>query len=261
MAGRRARTSEQIEFTLIDLKKNSTAASSSVIPAPPNLSGQALRSNWNATALAYLGDAVWELYARRAHFSPPKRLTALYDLVTASVRAEAQAAFAERLEAGGFLSEAEKDVLRWGRNAKVTMPKRFVGGKARDNGPRKKGNKDGGGGGEAAAAASSASSSSSSSSSSSPPTKTIVSGPHANVYRSATALECLVGYLYVTDSTRLQVVMRYLGLGGPEDEEGGLAAAALAAAAARGEGGSAFVSSGSSSSNEDEDIDASTSSA
>jgi ribonuclease-3 family protein len=232
-------------------EKKNAASSSPIIPVPPNLSGQALRSNWNATALAYLGDAVWELYARSTHFAPPKRLTQLCDLVTASVRAEAQAAFAERLEAGGFLSEGERDVLRWGRNAKVTMPKRFVGGKAKDNGPR------GGAKGKKKDEGSAASSSSSSSSSSSPPpTKTVVSGPHANVYRSATALECLVGYLYVTDPRRLHAVMRYLGLGGPGDGgEGGLAAAALAAAAAAaaaGEEGNAIVisSSGDEDSNE-----------
>lgn len=225
---------------------------SSVIPAPPNLSGQALRSNWNATALAYLGDAVWELYARRAHFSPPKRLTALYDLVTASVRAEAQAVFAERLEAGGFLSDDEKEVLRWGRNAKVTMPKRFVGGKAKDNGPR-------GGGGKGKKDQGRASTAALGSSSSSP--KTVVSGPHANVYRAATALECLVGYLYVTDARRLHAVMRYLGLGGPEEgsEGGGLAAAVLAAAAGRGGafGGSSSSSSSSNSSGNDGEEDSS----
>ena len=37
--------------------KKNAASSSPIIPVPPNLSGQALRSNWNATALAYLGDA------------------------------------------------------------------------------------------------------------------------------------------------------------------------------------------------------------
>lgn len=216
----------------------------SVVPAPPHLSGQALRSNWNATALAYLGDAVWELYARRAHFAPPKRLTALYDLVTASVRAEAQAALAERLEAGGFLSESEKDVLRWGRNAKVTMPKRFVGGKARDNGPRgKRREEERGDGGKTP---------SGSSAPASPSTKAVVSGPHANVYRSATALECLVGYLYVTDSKRLHAVMRYLGLGGPEDEEGGLAAVVLASSAAGGEEGQGSVISSRSSGDSDD---------
>ena len=119
------------------------------------------------------------------------------------------------------MSEEEKDVLRWGRNAKVTMPKRFVGGKAKDNGPRK-----GTGGGKAA--------NSSSSSSPAPLNKTVVSGPHANVYRSATALECLVGFLYVTDARRLHAVMRYLGLGGPEDGEG-LASAVLSAAKAAAE--------------------------
>lgn len=224
-------------------KKTATTTATSVIPPPPpTLSGRSIRSGWNATALAYLGDAVWELYARRAHFSPPKRLTALYDLVTASVRAEAQAAFAEALEAGGFLSDEEKDVLRWGKNAKVTVPKRFVGGKEKDRGPRGGGGKGKWGsnnnnnnkGNVSSAAAEAAANKS-----------VAVSGPHANVYRSATALECLVGYLYVADPRRLHAVMRYVGLGGPEEEDGeeggggvgGLAAAVLASVGGGGRGG------------------------
>ena len=119
----------------------------------------------------------------------------------------------------------------------MTMPKRFVGGKAKDNGPRgKKGTAP-------------------LSSSSSETKKTIVSGPHANVYRSATALECLVGYLYVTDPPRLHAVMRYVGLGGPEGAEGeaGLAAAVLAAAAIK--EGSAVSGSNSSGNDDDEEED------
>lgn len=32
-----------------------------VLPPVPNLEGKDVRANWNATALAYLGDAVWEV--------------------------------------------------------------------------------------------------------------------------------------------------------------------------------------------------------
>lgn len=32
-----------------------------MLPAPPDLSGKVVRANWNATALAYLGDSVWEV--------------------------------------------------------------------------------------------------------------------------------------------------------------------------------------------------------
>ena len=73
----------------------------------------------------------------------------------------------ELLRAGAYLTDDERDVLRWGRNAKVTVPKRF--GSA---------------------------------------------GPHADKYRAATAVECLVGYLYLTDARRLHALMAYLGLGG-----------------------------------------------
>lgn len=34
---------------------------SPVFPPPPSLHGKGVRSSWNATSLAYLGDAVWEV--------------------------------------------------------------------------------------------------------------------------------------------------------------------------------------------------------
>ncbi len=36
-------------------------AGSPVVPAPPNLGGRKARTSWNSTALAYLGDSVWEV--------------------------------------------------------------------------------------------------------------------------------------------------------------------------------------------------------
>ncbi len=44
-------------------------AGAAVLPAPPDLSGKVVRANWNATALAYLGDSVWEV--RGPHHSGP----------------------------------------------------------------------------------------------------------------------------------------------------------------------------------------------
>lgn len=70
---------------------------------------------------------MWELYARRAHFFPPARTTAYCDAVTAAVRAEAQAAALETLLSGPLLTDEERDVVRWGRNARVSVPKRFAG--------------------------------------------------------------------------------------------------------------------------------------
>ena len=43
------------------------------------------------TALAYLGDAVYELYVRNHYVLPPKRSQTYHRLVVAQVRAEAQA--------------------------------------------------------------------------------------------------------------------------------------------------------------------------
>jgi hypothetical protein len=43
-------------------------AGAAVLPAPPDLSGKVVRANWNATALAYLGDSVWEV--RGQHHRP-----------------------------------------------------------------------------------------------------------------------------------------------------------------------------------------------
>ena len=170
------------------------------------MAAAALRAGYGPTPLAFLGDAVWELYARARHFAPPKRLTAYYDAVTAVVRAEAQAAAVEQLTAGAFLTEAERDVLRWGRNAKVrAIPKRLTGG------------------GEAT----------------------------AGLYRAATALEVLVGWLYVTDPPRLGALMAYLGMGlpprgggvggggggGDSAGHGGLGGVVVGALAGREEGG------------------------
>lgn len=135
-----------------------------LLPSSPGLQGRTVRAKWNAVSLAFLGDSVWELYVRRCFFFPPKRTSEYYEKVVDDVRAESQERYLEQLLAGPILSDEEKDVIRWGNNAKISTPKRFS-----------------------------------------------KSGTHGKTYRAATALECLVGFLYLTDMSRLQELMAYIG--------------------------------------------------
>lgn len=66
-------------------------------------------------ALAYLGDAVYELFIRHYYLLPPKRIQDYHQAVVAQVRAEAQAQHLQHLEA--HLTDVEKTIVRQGRNA------------------------------------------------------------------------------------------------------------------------------------------------
>jgi ribonuclease-3 family protein len=155
------------------------------LPDAPELGGAPARS-WSPAALAFIGDSVWEarslaapahlyalaltrmpmrcatqLYARR-HYFAPSRLHATYVSKVSSVtRAETQAAVIAAL-AAAHLTEAEKKIVKWGRNAQTGR----VPGRLRASG---------------------------------------------GVYRDATSLEVLVGYLYVSDPPRLEALMRVVG--------------------------------------------------
>ena len=74
-------------------------------------------------ALAYIGDAVYELFVRTQLLLPPKRIADYHSQVVAQVRAEAQAAHLQNLEP--YLTLAEKDILRRGRNAVTNKPRRL----------------------------------------------------------------------------------------------------------------------------------------
>ena len=74
-----------------------------------------------------------------------------------SSRAETQCALHALLRRCSVLTDAEKDVLRWGRNASVKPPR----------------------------------------------------GLERKVYSDATAVECLVGYLWLTDQGRLSQVLQW----------------------------------------------------
>lgn len=64
-------------------------------------------------SLAYLGDAIYELFIRLRYLQPPQNPHMYHQLVVAMVRAESQANQLDRLE----LTDAESDIVRRGRNA------------------------------------------------------------------------------------------------------------------------------------------------
>ncbi|WP_421656628.1 Mini-ribonuclease 3 [Leptothermofonsia sp. ETS-13] len=74
-------------------------------------------------ALAYLGDAVYELYVRRQKLFPPKRIQTYHQHVVARVRAESQASDLRSLLP--HLSSTELEMVRRGRNAATGRPKRI----------------------------------------------------------------------------------------------------------------------------------------
>jgi ribonuclease-3 family protein len=76
-------------------------------------------------SLAYLGDAVYELYIRTYYLLPPQRLGDYHGQVVAKVRAEQQALYLEQLQP--YLTDQEKEILRRGRNAVKGKPRRLTG--------------------------------------------------------------------------------------------------------------------------------------
>lgn len=76
------------------------------------------------SALAYIGDAVFELFIRRYCLLPPTRLRDYHQKVVSYVRAEAQAKIIQELNS--CLSEDEQAILKQGRNAAVGGPKRIT---------------------------------------------------------------------------------------------------------------------------------------
>ncbi|ARV61152.1 ribonuclease III [Nostocales cyanobacterium HT-58-2] len=84
---------------------------------------QAQLQQLSPTALAYLGDAVYELYVRMFYLLPPKRPETYHHLVVAQVRAETQAKMLQSLHP--HLKNSELEIVRRGRNAATGRPKRL----------------------------------------------------------------------------------------------------------------------------------------
>ncbi|MBD1917147.1 ribonuclease III [Phormidium sp. FACHB-322] len=109
-------------------------------------------------ALAYIGDAVYELFVRGSYLLPPKRIQAFHQQVVHQVRAEQQAWQVQQLLP--LLTAAEQDLLRRGRNASSRGPRRV----------------------------------------------------DSQIYQQSTAFEALIGYLYLTDQSRLAELLSALDL-------------------------------------------------
>lgn len=123
---------------------------------PPSSDAAAALTQLSPAALAYLGDAVYELYVRTHYLLPPQRLAAYHACVVAQVRAEQQAVQLQALEP--HLTETEHQWVRRGRNAAGRPPTRL------------------------------------------PPA----------VYKQASGLETLIGYLYLTAPQRLHELLARL---------------------------------------------------
>jgi ribonuclease-3 family protein len=83
---------------------------------------QAQLQQISPTALAYLGDAVYELFVRMFYLMPPQRSETYHRLVVAQVKAEMQALHLRSLIP--HLQQNELEIVRRGRNAATGRPKR-----------------------------------------------------------------------------------------------------------------------------------------
>lgn len=127
------------------------------------------------TSLAYIGDSVFELFVRSRYVWPNRRTTDLQNLVVGRVRAEAQSKmFRELLSSESFtLTQEEQNIVKRGRNAGSSS-----GGRKR--GPKRLySSNDGKNGG----------------------------GPE--VYQDSTAIEALIGYMYLTSKERCVELLEY----------------------------------------------------
>ena len=109
-------------------------------------------------ALAYIGDAVYELYIRSCYLLPAKKIADYHHQVVEKVRAETQASFLQSIY--HLLNETELNWVRRGRNAVNKSPR----------------------------------------------------GLPRQVYQEASALETLLGYLYIADRERLQFLLSQISL-------------------------------------------------
>lgn len=109
-------------------------------------------------SLAYIGDAVFELYVRSRLLIPAKRIRDYHDQVVNQVKAEQQAQYVDMLFP--HLTDDEKDMLRRGRNATSGRHRRAAAGS----------------------------------------------------YQKATGFEALIGFLYLSDQSRLLHLLSQLAI-------------------------------------------------
>ena len=100
-----------------------TAQTWAIVDVEATIDLQAIQiERLSPTALAYIGDAVFELYVRTKFLMPPKRMANHHSQVVTQVRAESQAIHLTKLLP--YLTKAETDILRRGRNASTAKPRR-----------------------------------------------------------------------------------------------------------------------------------------
>jgi ribonuclease III family protein len=107
-----------------DLKPDSSwnqALLATTTPLIQNISQTQLQQ-MSPASLAYLGDAIYELYVRMFYLLPLQRSNAYHRLVVAQVRAETQALHLRSLTP--YLRASELEIVRRGRNAATGRPKR-----------------------------------------------------------------------------------------------------------------------------------------
>ncbi|TAF03428.1 MAG: ribonuclease III [Nostocales cyanobacterium] len=89
----------------------------------PQRISQAQVKQISPSALAYLGDSIYELYVRMFFLWPQQRPEIYHRLVVAQVRAETQALHLRSLTP--YLRSNELEIVRRGRNAATGRPKRL----------------------------------------------------------------------------------------------------------------------------------------
>jgi ribonuclease-3 family protein len=110
------------ESCLDDLASSQLLSLSAALFDSAALKDSTLLHQLSPAALAYVGDAVYELYIRTRYLLPPKRLQTYHNQVVAQVRAESQARHLQSLHP--HLNEGEREIVRRGRNATSKRPKR-----------------------------------------------------------------------------------------------------------------------------------------
>lgn len=89
---------------------------------PPSLSNSEIQA-LSPVALAYIGDAVYELFVRGFFLNPPCRIQTYHQKVVSQVRAERQSHHLTQI--APYLTSTEQDILRKGRNAAPRGPRRI----------------------------------------------------------------------------------------------------------------------------------------
>ena len=89
---------------------------------PASLSPEQAR-RLSPVALAYIGDAIYELHVRLCYLFPPKRQHLYHRSVVAQVRAEAQALHLQTLQP--YLTDRERNIAKQGRNAAIEPSRRM----------------------------------------------------------------------------------------------------------------------------------------